>query len=596
MKYQTLGLIISTFILGAAALGQTPIKTPTPVNDVQNVKPEALGGVPDIASGYESEASALPEIGRVGVDMMQQVPMSSREAVLKALENNKDIEVSRKDVKIAEYELGASYLPFSPVIAGASYFERESAPTVSIFNTRPTTTETSFVGEVSYQGRIRNSGAFFSATFQNRRLTTDNPLSILSPQFDSSVEFSIRQPLFRGRKSDDGRRVIELAKQNLSLSDKQFRQKVIEITVNVQQAYWDLTYALRNLKVQRDGVRDAKEQLAHNKRLVSEGVLAPVDILAAETQVADLEQRVYTALEQVNRSENFLKNLIAVNKDDGVWAKSLVPTDDVDLALPKTTLDEALAIALENRIEFDILDVSGEINEYDKRFYKDQIDPIIDLTASYRSNGIGGTANAGAGSFFSDTASTQKINEIITRVNMIDPNSPPISTLPIAPPRTVPDSLTGNYFSSLTDIFANRYPTFRVGVTFTFGPDGKAQRALLGKALVEGERIRVLREQMEQAIQVDVRNALQSLRTAEARLHAVATARSNSEKQYESERRKLDTGLSDIYKVLDRQTALMNARSLEIQAKIELNKAIVDLQRATGNSLKANDLETRLRK
>lgn len=588
MKYKLFALIALVVLLGVTTPGQTPSVTP------ERVKAEELEGVPDVATGYEPDAKALPDLGRVGVDLTQQVPLSAREAIVKALENNKDIEISRKDVKIAEFELGASYLPFSPVIAGSSYFEREAAPTVSIFNSSPTTTNKSLVGEIGFQGRVRDFGTTYSATFRNRKLTTDNPLSILSPQFDSSIEFRINQPLFRGRKGDESRRVIELAKQNLSLSDKQFRQKAIEITVNVQKAYWDLTYALRNLKVQRDGVRDAKDQLEHNKRLVREGVLAPVDILAAETQVADLEQRVYTALEQVNRSENFLKNLIAVNKDDAVWVKSLVPTDNVDLEIPKTTLDEALAIALENRIEFDILAVSEGINEYDKRFYKEQIEPIIDLTASYESNGIGGTANSGAGNFFSNTGSTEKINEIITRVNAIEPNSPPISTLPIEPPRSVPGRLTGSYFSAVTDIFANRYPTYRVGVTFTFGPDGKAQRALLGKALVQGERIRVLREQMEQTIQVDVRNALQSLKTAEARLHAVATARANSEKQYESEKRKLDSGLSDIYKVLDRQTALMIARSAEIQAQTELNKAIAELQRATGNSLEANELETKL--
>ncbi|MDH3529248.1 MAG: TolC family protein, partial [Acidobacteriota bacterium] len=525
MKFQILTILLFVLLAGIAS-GQTATVSPTPPVDVQTVQPEKLEGVPEVANGFESAVTSLPDIGRVGVDMTLQVPMTSREAIVMALENNKDIEVSRKDVKIAEYELGASYLPFTPVIAGATYFERATLPSVSIFNNNTTTSNTSLVGEFSYQGILRKNGTSYSATFKNRKLTTDNPVSILSPQYDSSIEFRINQPLFRGRKNDDMRRVIELAKKNLSLSDKQFRQKAIEITVSVQKAYWDLTYALRNLKVQRDGVRDARQQLEHNKRLVSEGVLAPIDILAAETQVAELELRVYTALEQVNRSENFLKNLIAENRDDVVWSKSLVPTDNVDLVIPKTTLEEALALAIENRIEFDILDVSKEINEYDKKFYKDQLDPIINLNASYTSSGIGGTANPGVVSFFSNTESAEKINEVITRVNTIDPNSPPISPLPIAPPRMVPERLTGSYFSSVTDIFANRYPTFRVGVTFQIAPDGKAQEALLGKALVQGDRIRVLREQLEQGIQVDVRNALQSLKTAEARMLAVATARS----------------------------------------------------------------------
>jgi len=66
----------------------------------------------------------------------------------------------------------------------------------------------------------------------------------------------------------------------------------------------------------------------------------------------------------------------------------------------------------------------------------------------------------------------------------------------------------------------------------------------LGKALVEGERIRTLREQLEQTIQVEIRNALQSLRSAEARLRAAAAAREAGEQQYASEQRKLDAGQS----------------------------------------------------
>ena len=577
----------------------TPTPIPTPVKGVQdgrNVKPENLKGVPSIAPDYESADKQLPELGRVGVDMLSQRPIALREAIVKALENNKDIEVSRKDVKIAEFDLQASDLAFTPRIVGNSYFERAVSPNVSIFNPSPTTTNTSIVADISYQGILKKHGTQYEFSFKNRRFTTDNPISILSPQFDSSFQFKVTQPLFRGRKSDDLRRVIELAKQNLSLTDKQFRKKAIEITVTVQRAYWDLTYTLRNLQVQKEGVRDAKQQLAHNRRLVNEGVLAPVDIIAAQTQVANLEQNVYIALENVNRAENVLKVLIAEDRNDPIWSESLVPTDEVELNKPKTSLPEALELAFENRIEVDILDVSKKINEYDQRFYKEALDPEINFVASYTSNGISGTANPDAASFFSNTASTEKLNEVIVRANALDPTMQPINPLPIAPPQSVPSSLTGGYFSSVSDIFANRYPTFRVGVSFRFAPDGKAQRAFLGKSLVQGERIEVQRQQLEQAIQVDVRNALQSIKTAEARLRSAAISRENSEKQHESEQRKLNEGLSDIYKVLERQTALIVARSMELQARIELNKAIAELQRATGNSLKENNLETRLRK
>ncbi len=604
-----LTLFIVLFVTGwGSALAQQPVpnpaKPPTPADqdnlnrtdDKREVRPESLEGVPPIAEDYESDNPDLPTLGRIGVNMLNQRPLALREAIVKALENNKDIEVSRKDVKIAEYDFAASRGFFTPRITANSYYERATTPNVSIFNRNNATTNTSVVADLGYQGFIPAFGTTYTASFSNRRFITDNPVSLLSPQFDSSFEFKIDQPLFRGRKNDDARRGIEIAKQNLSLSDKQFRQKAIEITVTVQLAYWDLAYNLRNLQVQKDGVRDAKEQLAHNKRLVDEGILAPVDILAAETQVANIEQFVYTALESVNRAENALKNLIAQNRDDPIWSESLVPTDPVNIDRPNTSLTDALELALENRIEFDILEVTRQINEYDKKFFKDQLETEVNLTASYSSNGIGGTANPDTASFFSNTESTEKLNESIARLNSLDPTRPAISPLPIQPPQSVPTTLTGGYLSSVSDILANRYPTFRFGVSIRFAPDGTAQKALLGKSLVQSERIKVQREQLEQLIQVDVRNALQSIKTAEARLRSAAVSRANSEQQYESEKRKLDSGFSDIYKVLERQTALVTARSLELQSRIGLNKAIAELQRATGNSLKDNNLETKLRK
>jgi HAE1 family hydrophobic/amphiphilic exporter-1 len=50
-------------------------------------------------------------------------------------------------------------------------------------------------------------------------------------------------------------------------------------------------------------VKDAKDQLAHNRRLVEEGQLAPIDIVAAETQVANFEQSVYEGLNTSRRRE-----------------------------------------------------------------------------------------------------------------------------------------------------------------------------------------------------------------------------------------------------------------------------------------------------
>jgi HAE1 family hydrophobic/amphiphilic exporter-1 len=619
MKRQLFLAIIFTFFInfGAARAQETtpspipattPIPTPTvvspktdaetkknatdalkAVDDKQNVQPENLKAVPPIAPQFQSDDKSLPDLGLVGVDMMQQKPLSLKEAITLALENNKDIEVSRQNVRLAEFDLTAGEGFYEPRFSGNTQYERATIPNVSIFSNNRTTTNSSIVGNARYQGFIKKFGTIYAAEFNNTRVGTNNPISILSPQYNSGLTFSVTQPLFRGRRFDNGRRVIEIAKRNLSLTDTQFRQRSIEIIAGVQRAYWDLAYTLRNLQVQRDGVRDAKEQLAHNRRLVEEGQLAPVDIIASETQIANFEQNVYIALEDVNRAENNLKNLIAQNRNDTIWTASLVPTDSVDLDVPRTTLPEALDLALQNRPEIELNKVAADINEIDRRFYREQTKPQVDLVASYTTSGIGGSQNENFSSPFVQVCDANLQNAPDYQACLIRQQGQ------AAQQQTFLQGI-GGATSTFTDIFANRYPTFRAGVQFNIPLGNKTAKAQLGRSLVEGERIRTQREQVEQNIQVDVRNALQAVRTSEARLRSAAISRENGEKQYASEQRKLDAGQSNVYQVLERQTALMNARSAELRAQTELNKSIAELQRATGNSLKANNVVSLLRK
>jgi HAE1 family hydrophobic/amphiphilic exporter-1 len=596
-------IILAGFV-NASAQDVTPTPTPTPtpppvtVPDTQTVKPEDLKGVPAIAPNYQSEDRSLPDLGRVGVDMTEQKPLTVREAITMALENNKDIEVTKQNVKIAEFDLKAARGVYEPKFAGQSYFEKTKSPVFSFFAGGPNFSldQSNAVANAGITGLIKPTGGSFSVQANNTRNTTNNLFTSVNPTFTSSLSFALTQPLFRGRAFDQNRRSIEVAKKNLSLTDEQFRQRTIDIITNVQRAYWDLTFALRNLQVQRDSVRDARQQLEHNKRLVEEGQLAPIDIVAAETQVANFEQAVYDALNNVTVSENTLKNLISPNRNDAIWTESVLPVDPVDPDVPTTTLGEAITAALQNRPELALNQTQKEINAIDQKFYKEQTKPQIDLVANYTMAGAAGTLNPNVVNPLAASNSTPTINQIIARVNTLTPDQTPINPLIITTTPTLPDYLNGGYGQALGNLFGNRYPSFRVGVQFNLPLFGdKTAHAQFGRSKVEGERLETQREQLEQNIQVDVRNALQMLRTAEARLRAAAIARENSAKQYESEQRKLDAGQSDVYKVLDRQTALTTARSNELRAQTELNKAIADLQRATGNSLKANNVEARLR-
>ncbi|HYE15976.1 MAG TPA: TolC family protein [Pyrinomonadaceae bacterium] len=553
--------------------------------------------VPSVAPEFRSAPAPFPILERVGVDMGEQRPLTMREAIELALANNKDIEVARQNVRVAEFDLRAARGVYDPRFATNSYYERSEQPVASFLSGSSTgaVTQSGFYSASSVQGLTPKFGGGYRVDFVTNRITTDNQFAALNPQYPTALTFNYTQPILRGRSFDQNRRVIEIARKNLSLTDSQFRQRAIETITNVQRAYWDLVFALRNLQVQRDAVRDARAQLEHNRRLVSEGVLAPIDVVAAEAQVSGFEQSVYTALDDVGRAENALKNLIAEDRESPLWSVAIVPTDDVAQAPPGVRLEDAMGAALRSRPELQSSDVAREINEVEQRFAREQARPQVDLVASYGAVGLAGSRNeSGANPFASTSALRDQINALTATVNRLDPGAN-LPLLPGVTQPTIPDVLVGGAGQSLTNLAANRYTSFRVGVQVNLPFRNTTAEAQLGRTLVEAERIRTQREQLEQLIQVDVRNALQQVRTAESRLRAAASARSASEQQYASEQRRLDAGQSTVFLVLERQTALAASRGNELRAQTELNKALAELQRATGNALEQNRVEIVLR-
>lgn len=542
--------------------------------------------IPPVAPDFRAPQKPLPELNRVGVDMNQQHPLSLREALSMALENNKDIEVARANVRLAEFDLQGSHGIYDPRINVTSFYERIENPISSFLSggQNGSTIQSDYTGTARLEGLSSKLGGSYRLDFSSVRLTTNNEFVALNPQYPTSLSFTYTQPLWRGLKIDAARRQIEIARKNLSLTDAQFRQRAIDTITNVQRAYWDLVFALRSLQVQRDAVTVAQTQLEHNQRLVREGQLAPIDVVAAEAQISTYEQGVFSALEEVSRAENNLKNLIAVNKQSEIWAQSIVPSDPVELAIPNVSLPEALQTAMDNRPELAQANVVKEINQIDQKFFNEQTKPAIDLVGSYGINGLAGSVStAGVNPF---TASSLQVRQRVDELSALAGLEP----LPVVPPQTFSPDLLGGYGQSLSNLLANRYSNFRVGVQVSLPLRNRTAEANLGHSRVEGERIATQREQLEQNIQVDVRNALQSMRSAESRLRAASATREANEQQFASEQRRLDAGQSTTFLVLERQTALTTARGLELKAQTDLNKAIADLNRATGNALRANSI------
>lgn len=530
-------------------------QTPTQSIGTSGVAPAVLpDDPPPIAPNFEAPIRPLPNADRVGVDLMNQLPLTLEEAIEMALRNNNNIDVSRNDVQIAEYELRSAEGVYDPVIASESYYESATTPVASTIGgaTNGKVTQNRFYGSAGVSGFTPFAGGLYSGNFNSSRTTTSNTNATLNPQFPSALTFTYEQPLWRGRSIDINRRNIAVAKKNLSLTDAQFRQQAINVIVAVEQAYWNLAFSLRNLQVQIDAVKQARAQLESNQRQVSKGVLAPIDIIAANTQITTFEQNVYTAQEDVTRAENNLKTLLLADRTSGEWSRPITPVSEVSLDPPQIGLEVALTEGLRNRPELAELDTNAEINKIDERYYRDLTKPQINLVGEYTSQGLAGR-RAGT--------------------------------------REVPANLEGGYLTSLGNLAAQDYPTYRVGVTLSLPFRNRTAKANLGRTLVQGDRIKNQRAQQEQVVEAEVRNALQALKSSEARLASALATRRSAEQLYESEQRQFRAGTTTFYLVLQRQTELLTARSRELQAQTDLNVAISEFQRSTGTTLSANSVD-----
>jgi outer membrane protein TolC len=78
---------------------------------------------------------------------------------------------------------------------------------------------------------------------------------------------------------------------------------------------------------------------------------------------------------------------------------------------------------------------------------------------------------------------------------------------------------------------------------------------------------------------------MQAVRSSEQRLDAATSQRRYALEQYESERRRFESGLGTVFLVLERQTVYVTSQALELRARADHNQAIAQLERAIGRTL-----------
>ncbi len=528
-----------------------------------------------------------PRIGISG-----ERPLALQEALMLALSNNRDIDISRIDQQRAGYNVTAAEGVFDPRIGGVASYQKNVVPISSALGGSATGAVTNQSGILDPQltGALPTLGSSYAVDLSSSRTTTNNSFATLNPQYPSALTFSYTQPLFRGLRYDDNRRRIEVAKRNTALTDEQFRQRVMEVVTRAEQAYWDLAFAQANLGVQLEAVQIARDQDASNRRQQEQGLLAAIDVVAAQRQLATFEQAAFSAQEALTTAENTLKTLILADRDDPMWSLSLIPTTPIDTAPPIVPLADAISEALASRPELAQLRITREINQADNRFLHEQTKPQVDAIVSHTNAGLAGTQLPAAPNPFTSGLTT--LSDRVSQLSTIAGLQP----LPNTGGGTnvgVPPILVGGYGASLSNLFAGRFPTTQVQLRISLPLRNRTAEANLASNVAEARRIRDQQQQAELAIEAAVRNGMQSVESAKARLSSARIAQVSAEAQYESEQRQFRAGTSTLFLVQQRQTDMIAARSQERRAEADLGKAVAAFELATGRTLRVHSIDLR---
>jgi HAE1 family hydrophobic/amphiphilic exporter-1 len=542
-------------------------------------------------------ARPVPE-RTVGLEPGKIVNWTLKDAILAALEKNIDIELERETVRFTQYNLISAQGYYDPVATSTILYNKSIFPNVGRFTGADDETINQDTLTYNFGGskNFERWGNTLTANFNNRRQISNS--SNLSTAYSPGLSFEFRQPLFRNFEIDQARRNIKVTKKQLDLNDAQFRARVIQIILQVQQAYYDLALSIQNERVRRDSVKLAETFLDNNTRQVEVGTMAPIEVVSAATSLESRRQDVFAAMNSVGIAENTLKNLVADGPNDPIWSSVIVPTDSFETKDVSIPVADAIKLAHENRPEIRQLDLSEEINKIDIDFFRNQAKPQIDFVASYSTNGSAGTP------VFLDRPA-----------NCANPVPHPVTGAPSCPGvglvgsggtlapgvvfadfipaervNPISDTFSGGYGTALKNMFNNKYRSWSVGVQFNFPLRNRTAKAQLGTALETKRQLDLQTRQLMQNIEVQVRNAVQAVETAKMRIDAAAAATRYARQQLEGEEKKFAAGLQIAYFVLDRQNQLSMAQISELQAKADYLKATANLHSVMSTTLSTNGI------
>lgn len=481
----------------------------------------------------------------------KELVLSLEECIALALKNNLNLLVEKYNPEIADTSISLAKEIFLPSFDFNFGRQRQESPPYWWIQGATTIITKYQDYNFSLNQRLPIGGTF-SLSFQSYRSDTNQAFQLINPRYGSTLRFDLFLPLLRDFGTKINRREIILAEKKAEVAWKQYAAAVAETIYTVEEAYWNLVFAVENLKVKQYSLQLARDLLRKNQKEVEVGKLAPIELLNAEAEVASREAELIQAERMVERAEQILHNLLNLEADAALAGVVIIPRDQPKFIPRKVLPEEALELALKKRPEIEQQKKNIEIREINLAIAKNELRPRLDFQLAYWSPGISGD-------------------------RLLYLNDNPFLGIIVGREK-------GSASDSVRDALKLLYQNWQVALNFSIPLSNLISRANYASARLELERSQAQLKSLEQQIRFEVSDTLRDIETQAKRVEALRIAREMAEKRLQAEEKKMSVGLTTNYFVLQYQAELANARSLELRAIVDYILAWAKLEKLTGQS------------
>jgi outer membrane protein TolC len=503
-------------------------------------------------------AALVPSLPAQTAAAEREAVMSLDACIMEALRNNLGVAIEVITPRLYEYNLGFTLEKYIPSLAFGFSSSSTSTPSFSWIDsaTQVRSQDQNYSAQVS---QFVPTGGRFYATLSSYKSESNRSFQTINPRYGSTLSFSLWQPLLRNFGVGLNKRDILVARNNLDISEIQFRSVLQDTIYRVEQAYWNLVYSIELLKVRRQSLELARDLLAKNKREAEVGTLPPIEILNAQAEVATREADILQSESLVASSQDSLLIILNMPAEAGrPKTGRLVPSDQPGFEKRDLDLEACLATALENRTDLQVSKIDLQNKELSFQYARNQLLPDLSLSASYWSPGISGT-------------------QIIYQDNN------PLTNAIIG---YVPSGAR----DSLRDAFGMKYDNWSISLSLSVPLNNYVTQAHYAQIKLSYDQAVLRIRNQEQQVFLEVKNAVRDVETNAKRVQAYKAARELSARRLQAEEKKLKVGLTTNYIVLWQQRDLATAIISEIKAMIDYSLSVSALERTLGTSLKTKNI------